>query len=316
MKRRQFIRLASSGLGMGLGMGLAASISSSSALAALSTSLPGPRLSRAIPSTGEMIPAIGMGTWITFNIGNDPAALAQRSKVLGAFFAEGGGMIDASPMYGSAEAVLGQLLPAQETTQGLFSATKVWTGNGDDGPREIETSQQLWGVERFDLLQVHNLLAWEAHLQTLLAMKERGEVRYVGITTSHGRRHQDLLAVMRDWPIDFVQATYNVLDREVEQEILPLALERGIAFIANRPYQRGGLINAVQRHPLPDWASDIDCPHWPAFLLKFIISHPAVTCAIPATSKVEHMHENMSAMHGRQPDAATRERMASYVNAL
>ena len=305
MNRRRFIGMAGTGIGFALLPWVAAATTANT------------RLLKLIPSSGERIPAIGMGTWITFNIGDDPVALAQRREVLRAFFAHGGGMIDSSPMYGSAEAVLGQLLPRLGAeTPGLFTATKVWTSSGNDGPAEIEDSRRLWGVESFDLLQVHNLLAWERHLETLLQMKARGDLRYVGITTSHGRRHRELLRVMRDWPLDFVQATYNILDREVEREILPLAAERGIAFIANRPYRRGSLINFAQRHPLPDWADEIDCPHWPAFLLKFIVSHPAVTCAIPATSRVEHMRENMSALHGQQPDADTRERMASYVTGL
>ena len=305
MNRRQFIGMTGAGIGLSLLPPLTA--------AALGKT----RLLKPIRSSGEQIPAIGMGTWISFNIGGDPVAMTQRLAVLRAFFAHGGGMIDSSPMYGSAESVLGTLLPRLgEDTPGLFAATKVWTSNGDDGPAEIETSRRLWGVERFDLLQVHNLLAWERHLETLLRMKAQGALRYVGITTSHGRRHRDLLRIMRDWPIDFVQATYNALDREVEREILPLAAERGIAFIANRPYRRGGLIDFAQRHPLPEWAGEIDCAHWPALLLKFIVSHPAVTCAIPATSRVEHMRENMSALYGRQPDAEMRERIASHVAAL
>lgn len=303
MDRRQFIRLA----GAGLGLAVIPTLRAAAAPALLR---------KPIPSSGEPVPAVGMGTWITFNVGDDPVARAQRGDVLRTFLALGGGMIDSSPMYGSAEAVLGQLLAQLGEAPGLFTATKVWTSSGDDGPAEIEASRKLWGVERFDLLQVHNLLAWERHLETLFEMKAGGRVRYVGITTSHGRRHADLLRVMRDWPIDFVQATYNILDREVEREILPMAAERGIAFIANRPYRRGSLIDFAKRHPLPDWATEIDCPHWAAFLLKFIIAHPAVTCAIPATSRVDHMIENMSAMQGRQPDAATRERMAAYVAAL
>lgn len=303
MNRRQFIRLAGAGLGMAVIPPLPAA--------------PNPALLRKpIPSSGERIPAIGMGTWITFNVGDDPIARAQRGEVLRTFFAHGGGLIDSSPMYGSAEAVLGDLLAQLGETPGLFAATKVWTSSGDDGPAEIEASRRLWGVERFDLLQVHNLLAWERHLETLFDMKARGRVRYVGITTSHGRRHADLLRVMRDWPVDFVQATYNIVDREVERDILPLAAERGIAFIANRPYRRGDLINSARRHPLPDWAAEIDCPHWAAFLLKFIVSHPAVTCVIPATSRVDHMRENMAVLHGPVPDPATRRRMIEYVEAL
>ena len=303
MNRRQFVRLAGAGLGLVMIPPLPAA--------------PTPALLRKpIPSSGERIPAIGMGTWVTFNVGDDPVALARRGEVLRTFFDQGGGMIDSSPMYGSAEAVLGHVLAQLGETPRLFAATKVWTSSGDDGPTEIEASRKLWGVERFDLLQVHNLLAWERHLETLLDMKARGLVRYVGITTSHGRRHADLLRVMRDWPVDFVQATYNVVDREVEREILPLAAEAGIAFIANRPYRRGSLIAFAKRHPLPDWAAEIDCPHWAAFLLKFIVSHSAVTCAIPATSRVDHMFQNMSAMRGRQPDTAMRERMSAYVAAL
>ena len=273
-------------------------------------------LVKSIPSSGERIPAIGMGSSVTFNVGDDASARAQRAELLRAFFRLGGGMLDSSPMYGSSEAVIGDGLRRLGRPPGLFAATKVWTSSGEDGPAEIEASRGLWGVERFDLIQVHNLLTWEAHLETLFEMKRQGAVRYVGITTSHGRRHADLETIMRAWPIDFVQATYNIRDREVEQRILPLAAERGIAFIANRPFQRGGLIDAAKRHPLPAWAQDIDCADWAAFLLKFIVSHPAVTCAIPATTRIDHLTENMAAMHGRLPDPQTRQRMIDYVEGL
>lgn len=273
-------------------------------------------LDKIIPSSGERIPAIGMGTWITFNVGDDPRVRASRLDVLRTFFELGGGMIDSSPMYGSAEAVVGDLLGRLAYPPGLFSATKVWTSSGDDGPDEIAQSTRLWGVPRFDLLQVHNLLGWREHLETLFAMKADGRLRYVGITTSHGRRHGDIERVMREHPIDFVQATYNAVDREVEDRILPLCAERGIAFIANRPYQRGSLIDTVSRHPLPAWAGEFGCTDWACFLLKFIVSHPAVTCAIPATSRVDHLVENMAAMRGMMPDAATRRRMAAYVQSL
>ena len=236
--------------------------------------------------------------------------------MLRAFFERGGGLVDSSPMYGSSEAVIGHALARLGAAPGLFAATKVWTSAGEDGAEEIERSRRLWGRDRFDLLQVHNLLAWEAHLETLFEMKREGRLRYVGITTSHGRRHDDLLRVMRDRPIDFVQLSYNIRDREVERRILPLAAERGIAVIANRPFRRGSLIDRLKRHPLPSWAVEFDCRHWAAFLLKFIVSHPALTCAIPATTRVDHMHENMDALHGRQPDPATRARMIRYVERL
>lgn len=301
MDRRRFLSMLVAGLAAGLPAGAARE--------------PAP-LTGMVPASGERIPLIGLGTSITFNIGDDPSARARRVEVLRAFFELGGGMIDSSPMYGSSEAVIGHGLDTLGATPGLFSATKVWTSDGDDGPDEIEQSRRLWGVGGFDLLQVHNLLAWKEHLATLFEMKAQGRVRYVGITTSHGRRHADLERIMRTQPIDFVQASYNILDREVERRILPLAAERGIAFIANRPFRRGHLIDAAKRHPLPPWAAGCGCRDWAAFLLKFIVSHPAVTCAIPATSRVDHMIENMGAMRGQLPDAAMRTRMIEYVRSL
>ena len=298
-------------------------ITALSALASLPAMAP-PRLSagpatalaKPIPSTGEALPVIGMGTWITFNVGGDPRALAVRSEILRSFFSAGGGLIDSSPMYGTAEAVLGKTLPESGDTSGLFSATKVWTRDGDAGPPEIARSQRLWGVERFDLLQVHNLLAWRAHLRTLTRMKAEGRVRYIGVTTSHGRRHAELERIMRSEPLDFVQLTYNLVDREAEQRLLPLAQERDIAVIANRPFRGGPLVERAQRHPLPEWAGEVGCRNWPQVLLKFIVSHPGVTCAIPATSRVEHMRENMGAARGPLPDAAMRRRMAADFAAL
>jgi diketogulonate reductase-like aldo/keto reductase len=259
---------------------------------------------------------IGMGTWITFNVGDDPHALDVRTDILRTFFAAGGGMIDSSPMYGSAEAVLGKVLGRLDYPPGLFSATKVWTRSVDDGPAEIAASQRLWGVRRMDLFQVHNLLAWEGHLETLARMKAEGRLRYVGVTTSHGRRHRELEQIMASQPLDFVQLTYNIADRDAEARLLPLARERGIAVIANRPFRRGDLVRQAQRHPLPGWAAEIGCDNWPQVLLKFIVSHPAVTCAIPATSQVAHMRENMGAARGPLPDAAMRRRMATEFAAL
>ena len=303
MNRRTFIKLAGAGIGLLGAIRVGAGVQQ-------------PILRKPVPSTGEQIPAIGMGTSITFNVGDDTAALDLRAEILREFFDMGGGMVDSSPMYGSSEAVIGRSLRELGARPGLFSATKVWTSSGEDGPDEIEASRKLWGVDRFDLLQVHNLLAWEDHLETLFEMKAQGRLRYVGITTSHGRRHRDIEHVMRRFPIDFVQASYNIVDRDVEQRILPLAAERGIAFIANRPYRRGSLIDKVKRHPLPHWAAELDCETWAAYLLKFIVSHPAVTCAIPATSRVDHMRENMRAMSGVVPDAKARQRMSDHVAAL
>ena len=275
-----------------------------------------PLLTRAIPSSGERLPVVGLGSWITFNVGDDPELRAECTAVMKAFFAAGGRMIDSSPMYGSSQAVIGYALAQLGRPSSLFSADKVWTSSGSEGPGQIEQSRAHWGIPRFDLLQVHNLLGWEAHLPTLFAMKAAGRVRYVGITTSEGRRHGEIEKVMASHPIDFVQVTYNALDREVEQRILPLAQERRIAVVINRPFREGALIRSVQRHPLPSWAAEIGAANWAQFLLKFIVSHPAVTCAIPATSQVAHVRENMGAATGPLPDPAMRSRMASHVEAL
>ncbi len=279
-------------------------------LSAVAQSAP---ITRPIPSSGERLPVVGLGTWITFNVGDDAELRDECAAVLRAFFREGGRVVDSSPMYGSSQAVVGHGLEKLGRPSGLFSADKVWISSGSRGPEQIEESRALWGVRRFDLLQVHNLLAWEEHLPALLAMKAEGGVRYVGITTSEGRRHAELEKIMASRPIDFVQVTYNVLDREVEGRILPLAQDRGIAVIINRPFREGALIREVERHPLPSWASELGAANWAQFLLKFIVSHPAVTCAIPATSKIVHVVENMGAATGTLPDAATRRRMVAHV---
>jgi diketogulonate reductase-like aldo/keto reductase len=275
-----------------------------------------PVLARAIPSSGEKLPVIGLGTWVTFNVGRDAAALDNCAAVMGQFFARGGALIDSSPMYGSARYTIGHGLKTLGRKAKVFSACKVWVPSGARGPAQIEESRAFWGVPRFDLLQVHNLLAWQAHLKTLFAMKAEGRLRYAGITTSDGRAHEELLAVMRREPLDFIQVTYNALDREVERRILPLARDRGIAVIINRPYRHGVLIDHVRRFPLPGWAAEAGARNWPEFLLKYIVSHPAVTCVIPATSRVDHVLENMGACAGKLPDAAMRRRMAAHVESL
>jgi diketogulonate reductase-like aldo/keto reductase len=285
-----------------------ASISRSPVLAAAGT-----RLSKPIPATGEQLPVIGMGSWITFDVGDEAAARAQRVEVLQIFFGQGGALIDSSPMYLSSQEVIGHCLARVPDKSLLFAATKVWTMTRALGIQQMEASRQLWGVERFDLLQVHNLLDWETHLETLAEWKSQGRVRYIGVTTSHGRRHDELERIMTTQPIDFVQFTYNMADREAEERLLPLAAERGLAVIINRPLRRGTLFEMVGSSPLPDWAAEIDCANWAQFFLKFIVSHPAVTCAIPATSRVDHMRENMGAAYGRLPDAKMRERMVQYV---
>jgi diketogulonate reductase-like aldo/keto reductase len=273
-------------------------------------------LTKPIPSSGERLPVVGLGTWITFNVGDDIELRDECAAVMSAFFAAGGRLIDSSPMYGSSQPVIGYGLSRLGGPAGLFAADKVWTSSGSGGPEQIEESRRYWGIPRFDLLQVHNLLGWEDHLPTLFEMKSEGRLRYVGITTSEGRRHDEIESIMARHPIDFVQITYNILDREVERRILPLAQERKIAVIANRPFQQGVLIRAVERHALPSWAAEIGARSWAQFILKFIVSHPAVTCAIPATTQVAHAKENMASARAPLPDAAMRGRMAGYVAAL
>ncbi len=223
-------------------------------------------------------------------------------------------MIDSSPMYGSAQPTIGYGLKKLGEPP-VFSADKVWT-RGDDGPDQIAESRSYWGVERFDLLQIHNLLDWQTHLPLLKGMKAEGRLRYVGITTSEGRRHDEFEAIMRRETLDFIQVTYNVFDREVEERILPLAKDRGMAVIINRPFQQGDLLERIGNAPLPDFASEIGCMTWAQFALKFIVSHDAVTCAIPATTSPSHAAENMLAAHGPMPDGAMRARMIAAVESL
>ncbi len=271
-----------------------------------------------IPPTGETIPVIGLGTWRTFNVGDDERAYAPLVDVLQAFFDAGGGMIDSSPMYGSAQAVLGYGFERMGYPETLFSADKIWTRDGGATREQFTEIAELWGLETFDLVQVHNLVAWEHHLDTLRELKAEGKVRYIGLTTSHGRRHGDLQWIMENEDdIDFVQCTYNITHPVAEELLLPVAVDNGIAVIANRPYDGGRLVRRLKRdEPLPEWAEEVDCRNWPEFLLKWIVSHPAVTCAIPATTNVEHVRENMGAGRGVLPDADQRRRMADYVRSL
>jgi aryl-alcohol dehydrogenase-like predicted oxidoreductase len=278
----------------------------------------GPRLliRKAIPASGEQLPVIGMGSSRTFDVGDNAAARAQLAPVLQAFFDQGGALIDSSPMYGSAEQVLGDLLKTTHNKDSLFAATKVWTDGKQAGIEQMTRSMQRMGVNRFDLMQIHNLRDWQVHLGTLKDWKEEGRIRYIGITTSHGRSHEELESILELERLDFVQFSYNIADRRVEERLLPLAAERGTAVIVNRPYQKGALFSAVKGQPLPAWVAEFDCASWGQFFLKFVVSHPAVTCTIPATTKLHHMMDNMAAGFGRLPDVSQRERMLAYFRGL
>jgi diketogulonate reductase-like aldo/keto reductase len=268
--------------------------------------------SRVVPGTGEALPAIGLGTAYTFDVPEAGGLLEARAAIMRAFFELGGRMIDSAPMYGRAENIIGKGLQSIGGEAPVFSATKVWIPGAGPGRLQMERSQSLWGVERFDLIYVHNLVDWQSHLPWLREWKAEGRVRYIGVTTSHGRRHDELEQVLRTEEMDFVQFTYNVEKRVAEQRLLPLARDRGLAVVVNRPFERGGLFRRVRGQPLPDWAPDIECASWAQFFLKFIISHPDVTCAIPATTNIDHLRENMGALHGRLPDTAQRREMAAY----
>jgi diketogulonate reductase-like aldo/keto reductase len=298
-------------------LGASAALVAGASMPVRATAISAAPSSRRVPSTGEALPCIGLGSWITFNVGQDPQAMAACTAVMRAFFEGGGTVIDSSPMYGSSQATIGHGLARLGARAPVFSADKVWTGSGGRGPAQIEASRGHWGVERFDLLQVHNLLTWEAHLPALLAMKAEGRVRHVGITTSHGRRHGEFERLMRSHALDFVQLGYNPLDREAEQRLLPLAAERGIAVLVNRPFRQGALLQTLERHTMPAWAAkELGCDGWAQLVLKFVVSHPAVTCAIPATTRVDHVRQNLGAGSGALPDDAQRRRIAAHIAAL
>jgi diketogulonate reductase-like aldo/keto reductase len=271
-------------------------------------------LQKKIPSTGEAIPAVGLGSWITFNVGKDIDLRDQCADVMQAFFDAGGRMIDSSPMYGSAQDVIGYGLDKLAARDRVFSTDKVWTSG--DGAAQIAETSDRWKVAQFDLLQVHNLLGINENLPLLFRMKDAGQLRYVGVTTSHGRRTDDLIAVMKNERLDFVQVTYNPVDRKVEDYLLPLAYDRGIAVIVNRPFRGGSLTERLKGQPLPEFAAELDAKSWAQLILKYLIAHPAVTCPIPATTKPAHAAENMAAATGALPDDKMREQIAAVIDVL
>lgn len=268
---------------------------------------------RRIPSSGEMLPVIGLGTWLTFD--HPPERRGPLAEVLRALFENGGSVIDSSPMYGQSEAAVGELLTAANARDKAFVATKVWTQGRQAGIDQMRRSMELLSTgPRIELMQVHNLVDWRTHLQTLRAWKAEGRVRYLGVTHYLASAHDELEAVMRAEALDFVQLNYALNDRAAERRLLPLAAERGICIIVNQPFGGGGLIRQMMQKPLPAWAAEIDCASWAQILLKFALSHPAVTCVIPGTGRADHMRDNVRAGFGALPDAAMRTRMIAALD--
>jgi aryl-alcohol dehydrogenase-like predicted oxidoreductase len=271
---------------------------------------------RAIPSSGERIPAVGLGTARTFNVGMSEAELAPLREVMAAFIELGGTVLDTAPGYGSSEAVSGALARELDVVDRLFIATKVAATEKAQGIEQMENSMRLLNRSAIDLMQIHNLRDWETQLATLREWKAAGRFRYIGITTSRDSQYDDFAAVMEREELDFVQLNYSLGARKAEERLLPLAADRGMAVLVNLPYMRGRLFQAVEGHELPEWAAEFDATSWGQFFLKFILAHPAVTCPIPATTKVHHLRDNMGAAYGRLPDEAMRRRMIEFFDAL
>jgi diketogulonate reductase-like aldo/keto reductase len=270
-------------------------------------------LTRPIPSTGEKVPVVGLGTWQVFDVESTPEKLAPLEDVLKVFHEMGGSLIDSSPMYGHSETVVGNLITKLNLRPKMFIATKVWTTGKEKGVAQMEESERRLQAKPLDLIQVHNLVDTDAHLETLGEWKKQKRVRYVGITHYTASAHDAVCAALEKHTVDFVQINYSIGEREAEKRVLPLAKERGVAVLANRPFVSGAMFRRLKDKPIPEWAKEIDCDSWAQLMLKFVVSHPAVTCAIPATNKAEHMRDNMKACVGRLPDEAMRAKIASVI---
>ncbi len=310
-RRDVLLGATAAGLVRASGAGLIA-VGARDAMAATAPTL----VTRAIPAGGELLPVIGLGTSDTFNVDPDAAVRGAVGEVYDAFVSGGGTVLDTSPMYGKAEAVLGALLKDRANRQRMFVATKVWTQGREAGERQIAESMRLLGTPRLDLLQIHNLVDWRAHVPTLRAMKEQDRLRYTGITHYTVASHADLQQVLAEQKFEFVQLNYSIATRDAEERLLPFCQDRGIAVLANRAFEDGRLFELTKGKPLPPWAADFDCTSWAQFFLKYVVSHPAVTCVIPATAKPKNQLDNLLGGVGRLPDARTRDRMVQYLASL
>ncbi len=271
---------------------------------------------RPIPGTGEPLPVVGLGTSRTFDVGRDPARRTGPREVLRLFAQSAARVVDSSPMYGSAEAVVGDLTQELGLGGRLFLATKVWVQGRDEGVRQMEESLKRLRVNCLDLMQVHNLVDWMTHLKTLRAWKEQGRVRYIGVTHYSESAYPELERALKTGDIDFLQVNYSIVSTAAERRLLPLARERGVAVLVNRPFEEGGLFARLRGRPLPPWATQFDCSSWAQFMLKFILSHPAVTCVIPATDKPDHARDDLQAGRGGLPDMARRTQMVRILTGV
>lgn len=303
-RRRQVIKL--------LAAGSVAALLPRTAFAGQSVAM----LRRAIPSSGETMPVIGLGTARVFDVGASSAEREPMAEVLRTLVNNGGALVDTSPMYGQAEKVTGDLAAGAKIREKLFLATKVWAEGREVGIAQMNRSFKLLRTDRIDLMQVHNLIDTDTHLKTIAEWKRTGRVRYLGITHYRIDAHRALADVIKRHKIDFVQLNYSIATRDAEDYLLPFAAEKGIAVLVNRPFEQGELFKLTRGRNLPEWAGDIDCGTWAQFFLKYIVSHPAVTCVIPATSKAEHMIDNSRAGFGRLPDARQRKRMAALIDGI
>ncbi len=291
-------------------------------LAALATvkpavaAAPGSLIERTVPATGERLPVIGVGTWQTFDVGSDKAARGALKEVLTVFASNGGRVIDSSPMYGTSESVTGDLMAEAGLAGKLFVATKVWTEGASEGVRQMDLSFRRLRVSRMDLMQVHNLVDVAVHTKTLEDWKAKQRVRYIGITHYAASAYDDVERWLKTGRYDFLQVNYSLAERDSERRLLPLAAEKKAAVIINRPFAEGAMFRKVRGKPVPAWAAEFGATTWAQFFLKWIVSHPAVTCVIPGTGKPEHMLDNLAAGTGQLPDAAMRKRMAQHFDSL
>jgi len=314
MRRRDFLKIAAAGIGA-LYLGNTRDV-----LAKLTGPAPSPDtyplLQRVIPSSGEFLPAVGLGTWQTFDAGKNAAVREPLSKVLSLFHSKGGCAVDSSPMYGSSEEVTGDLAAGLKLTDKLFFATKVWTRGGQAGIEQMENSLRLFRRKTIDLMQIHNLVEWKVHLETLRKWKEEGKIRYLGITHYTPSSFREVADIMGTEKLDFIQIPYSIALRDAEKKLLPLAIDTKTAVLVNRPFEAGSLFQKVKGLEVPTWAKEAGCLSWSQFFLKYILTNEAVTCVLPATAKVSHLADNMAAGTGRFPSPEERIRMAQFFDSL